>query len=197
MIKLAGHFSGIIDNEFLKLVTNRRSTRRFLIQAVEREKILTCIEAARLAPSAENVQPWRFIILDDPDKISDFSKSVFSGIYRFTRWAEKAPVLVVIFAELDWLANRIGKEIQGTQYFLLDIGIAGEHLVLQAEQLGLSSCWIGWFNARKAKKILGVPKRWKATALIALGYPQPSGKERRPKKKLEEVLFFNSYNSKK
>ena len=197
MIKQAVHFTGIIDNEFLKLVTNRRSTRQFLSQAVERAKIITCIEAARLAPSAENVQPWRFIILDDPGKIRDFSQSVFSGIYRFTRWAEKAPVLVVIFAELDWLANRIGKEIQGTQYYLLDIGIAGEHLVLQAEQLGLSSCWIGWFNARKAKKVLGVPRRWKAAALLALGYPQQPTKERRAKKKLDDILFFNEYNLKK
>jgi nitroreductase len=188
---------GIIDNEFLKLVKNRRSTRRFVPRSVEREKIITCIEAARLAPSAENVQPWRFVVLDDPVKIQDFSRQVFSGIYRFTRWAEKAPVIIIIFAELDWLANRLGKEIQGTQYYLLDIGIAGEHLGLQAEQLGLASCWIGWFNARKARKFAGVPRRWKATALLVLGYPQQQIKERRPKKKLEEILFFNGYNSKK
>lgn len=191
------HASGIIENEFLTLVKNRRSIRRFLPQSVEREKIITCIEAARLSPSAENVQPWRFLVLDDPEKIQAFSQDVFSGIYRFTRWAEKSPVIIVIFAELDWLANRVGKEIQGTQYFLLDVGIAGEHLVLQAEQLGLASCWIGWFNARKARKFLGVPRRWKAAAILALGYPQQNIKERRPKKKLEEVLFFNSYNSKK
>jgi nitroreductase len=197
MINQPVSFNGIIDNKFLKLVKNRRSTRRFIPQIVEREKIVTCIEAARLAPSAENVQPWRFVILDDPAKIQEFSKSVFSGIYRFTRWAEKAPVIIVIFAELDWLAHRIGKEIQGTQYYLLDIGIAGEHLVLQAEQLGLASCWIGWFNARKAKKSLGVPRPWKATALLTLGYPQQQTKERRAKKKLEDILFFNGYNSKK
>jgi nitroreductase len=187
----------IINNEFLTLVKNRRSTRRFEMRQVEREKIITCVEAARLAPSAENVQPWRFVVLDDPVKIQDFSQQVFSGIYRFSRWAEKAPVIIIIFAELDWLANRLGKEIQGTQYYLLDIGIAGEHLGLQAQQLGLASCWIGWFNARKAKKFSGVPRHWKATALLVVGYPQKQVKEGRPKKKLTEILFFNGYNSKK
>jgi nitroreductase len=137
---------------FLELVQSRRSIRKYQDKPVEREKILQCIEAARLAPSAENVQPWRFIILDDPEIIRQMSDQAFSGIYSPIRFAAKAPVIVVILAKLDILANRIGKQIQGTQFYLLDIGIAGEHLVLQAQELGLGSCWIGWFNARKIKK---------------------------------------------
>ena len=187
----------IIDNPFLNLVTQRESVRKFEDRPVEREKIMTCIEAARLAPSAENVQPWRFVVLDDPAIIQGFSAAAFSGLYRYTRWAAKAPVIVAIFAEKDWLANRVGKEIQGTRYYLIDVGIAGEHLVLQAEQLGLGSCWIGWFHAKNARKILGVPRSWQAVSVLAVGYPLYRRKEKRPKKKMEEILFFNHYNLKK
>lgn len=183
----------IILNPFLQLVAGRKSVRKFIDKPVERQKILTCIEAARLAPSAENVQPWRFLVLDDRLIIDEFGRHAFSGVYQYSRWAVKAPVLIVICAELDWLANRIGKEIQGTRYYLIDIGIAGEHLVLQAQELGLGTCWIGWFHAKKAKKFLKIPRGWKVTALIALGYPKKKVKEQREKKKIEEILYFNHY----
>ncbi len=183
----------IIVNPFLQLVVGRQSVRKFIDKPVERQKILTCIEAARLAPSAENVQPWRFLVLDDRLVINEFGQHAFSGIYQYSRWASRAPVLITICAELDWLANRVGKEIQGTRYYLIDIGIAGEHLVLQAQELGLSTCWIGWFHAKKAKKFLKIPRAWKVIALIALGYPQKKLKQQRKKKKIEEILYFNHY----
>jgi nitroreductase len=187
----------IIDNTFLRLVKARRSVRKFADRLVERDKIITCIEAARLAPSAENVQPWRFIVMDKEEIIDNFSKEAFSGIYRYTRWASRAPVLIAIAAQLDWLAHRLGKEIQGTKYYLIDIGIAGEHLVLQALELGLGTCWIGWFQARKARKVLQIPRSWKVVALLAMGYPREKKRESKKKikelKGLEEILFFNGY----
>lgn len=189
--------NSIIDNTFLRLVKARRSVRKFADKPVERDKIITCIEAARLAPSAENVQPWRFIVMDEEEIINNFSEKAFSGIYRYTRWASRAPVLIAIAVQPDWLAHRLGKEIQGTNYYLIDIGIAGEHLVLQALKLGLGTCWIGWFQARKAKKVLKIPRSWKVVALLAMGYPREKKKESRKKirelKKLEEILFFNGY----
>ncbi len=178
---------------FLKLVEQRQSIRKFSEQPVEREKIVACIEAARLAPSAENVQPWRFVVLDEPQAIRRFGEAAFSGVYRFSRWVMDSPVIIAIFANLDWIANRIGKQIQGTSYYLIDIGIAGEHIVLQAEEQGLGSCWIGWFDSKKGAKILEAPRNWKLTALLAVGYPArpiPSGKA---KKALDDILFFNKF----
>lgn len=202
--------TNILDTPFLELVRQRQSVRKFSEKPVEREKILTCIEAARLAPSAENVQPWRFIVLDERSRIEEFSEEVFTGIYRYTRWAGRAPLIIAICAELDVLANRIGKEIQGTNYYLLDVGIAGEHIVLQAQELGLRSCWIGWFSSKKAKKVLGVPRGWKVVSLLAIGYPRdktkdksmsgeqsPTGQRKKEKKALEEILYFNGYHLKK
>lgn len=155
--------------------------------------MIQCVEAARLAPSAENVQPWRFCIVDDPATKSKLANQAFTGIYRATRWAERAPVLVVIFAELDILANRIGKQMTGINYYLIDIGIAGEHFVLQAQELGLGSCWIGWFNAKGAKKSLNVPGSYRAVEMLALGYPDPNYNRGRKRHPLENIHFFNEY----
>ena len=183
-------------NPFQQLVEGRRSIRRYLEKPVEREKILTCIEAARLAPSADNVQPWRFLIIDDPDLKAQFAKEVFSGIYFITKFAAKAPVIIVMLAKLDIIANRIGKQIQNIHYYYIDSGIAGEHIVLQAEELGLGTCWIGWFNPRKARKFLKIPRKYKIVSLMAMGYyeKKPSGEKKR--KKLEEIVWFNKIKEK-
>ena len=162
-------------------------------KTVEREIILTCIEAARLAPSAENVQPWRFIVVDDPHLKQKFGKAVFSGIYRPSRFAAKAPSLIVVAAKKDLLANVIGKHIQGTSWYLIDIGIAGEHIVLQAQELGLGTCWIGWFNAKKARTVLHIPPRYKVIILIAVGYSAQPPAAVTKRKRLEDIVSFNAF----
>lgn len=174
-----------------KLIASRRSVRRFLPQRVEREKILACLEAARLAPSADNSQPWRFLVLDDPALIERFSREAFSGVYFLSRFAAKAPVLILILARLDLIANRLGNQVRDLKFYLLDIGIAGGHLVLQAEELGLGTCWIGWFSERKVRELFHIPRRYKVVALIALGYPEkkPAGEKKR--KPLDEIAWFN------
>lgn len=178
-------------NAFQELVRSRRSVRRYLDTPVEREKILTCIEAARLAPSADNVQPWRFLIIDEPELKNQFAKELFSGIYFISKFAIKAPVLIVILARLDIIANRIGKQIQNIHFYLIDIGIAGEHIVLQAEELGLGTCWIGWFNSRKARKFLRIPRKYKIVSLMAMGYYEKKPSREKKRKKLEEIAWFN------
>ncbi|MBN2409499.1 MAG: nitroreductase family protein [Candidatus Aminicenantes bacterium] len=180
----------IPETPFLDLVRRRRSVRRYLDRPVEREKIIACLEAARLAPSAENVQPWRFLVIDDPDIKERFSSAAFSGIYRFSRFAAKAPVIILILGRPDLLANRIGKQIQSVSYYLIDVGIAGGHLALQAEELGLGTCWIGWFNGRKARKFFRIPRRYKMICLMAMGYTERKPRERN-RKPLSDIVWFN------
>jgi nitroreductase len=180
--------------QILKIIQNRRSIRRFSSEPVEREKIVTCIEAARLAPSAENVQPWRFIIIDDPEVKSAFGKVAFSGIYRATQWALKAPVIIVFLARLDFIANRVGSMIQKVPFYLLDLGIAGEHLVLQAQEMGLGTCWIGWFDIRRTKKFFNIDKSVKVCQLMALGYPASNWQWKPHKRKpLDDLVSFNRW----
>ncbi len=181
----------MIPTPFQQLVRNRRSVRKFLERPVEREKILACIEAARLAPSASNVQPWRFLIIDDPALKMRFAKKAFSGIYSATRFASQAPVLILVLARLDLWANRLGRQVQGISYYLIDSGIAGEHLVLQAEELGLGTCWIGWFSLKRARRFFSIPRKYKIVALLAMGYHDLKPQAEKPRKKLEEIAWFN------
>jgi len=175
-------------------IIERRSIRQFTNQSVDRDMITQCIEAARLAPSAENAQPWRFLILDDPDAINTFGDAAFTGLYSQTRWAMKAPVILVICAKLDILANRIGRFIQGTPYYLIDIGIAGEHFVLEAQSHGLGTCWIGWFDAKKARKHLNLPSGFKVAQLIAMGYPLKPAPNPQKRKSMDDILRFNQWS---
>jgi len=178
----------------LDLIKHRKSVRDFLNRPVEREKIMMCLEAARLAPSESNSQPWRFIVVDDKqlkDKLCDVA---FSGIYWISSFCKTAPVIVVVISEKSKFLARIGGMFRGIKYYLIDIGIAGEHFVLEAEDLGLGTCWIGWFNERAVKSILNIPQHKKIDILIALGYY--NGEKLGPehgREPMEKIASFNSY----
>jgi len=178
---------------FQRLVQSRRSIRKYLPDLIEREKIEMCLEAARLAPSAENTQTWRFVVIDEPELKARFAKEVFSGIYANCRFAADAPVLILILAKIDFLPHQLGKQLQGIPFYFLDIGIAGEHLVLQAEELGLGTCWIGWFDVRKARKYFKIPRRYKVASLISLGYAERKPSREQVRKSLDQIAWFNRF----
>jgi len=105
-----------------------------------------------------------------------------------------APVIVVVVSEKGKFMARIGGMFRGTKYYLIDIGIAIEHFVLQAEDLGLGTCWIGWFNERAVKSILNIPQQKKIDVLIALGYydREKLGPEH-DREPMDKIASFNSY----
>jgi nitroreductase len=178
---------------FLDLCKKRRSIRKYLEKPVPRNLILKCIEASQLAPSAENKQPWRFIIIDDFEILSKFKKIAFSGIYSVTKWAFSAPVIIVVLAKLDFITHKLGALFQKTDFHYIDIGIACEHLVLQATELGLGSCYIGWFNYKNVRKFLKIPRSYKIVNLITLGFYDEKN-YKFPNKKIrtiEQIVRFN------
>ena len=178
----------------LDIIKQRKSVRRFLEKPVEREKVMMCLEAARAAPSACNSQPWKFIVVDDPEVKNRLCDKAFHGLYFINAFCKQAPVIVVIVSEKGKFLARIGGMFRGTRYYLIDIGIAGEHFVLQAEELGLGTCWIGWFNESAVKKVLGIPKGKKIDVLIALGYyDKKKVKSTHDREPLEKIASFNSY----
>ncbi|MCX6565786.1 MAG: nitroreductase family protein [Candidatus Aminicenantes bacterium] len=177
-----------------RLIESRRSIRKYLPQPVEREKIEACLEAARLAPSAQNAQSWRFIIIDNPGLKARFTEKAFSGIYAPTRFAAEAPALVLILAKIDFVTHRAGQSVQGIPFYALDVGIAGEHLVLQAEELGLGTCWIGWFDVRKTRRFFKIPRRYKIVSLISLGYAARRPPHERVRKSLEGIAWWNRFD---
>jgi len=105
-----------------------------------------------------------------------------------------APVIVVVISEKSKFLARIGGMFRGTKYYLIDIGIAGEHFVLQAEDLGLGTCWIGWFNERAVKSILNIPQYKKIDILIALGYyDREKIRSEHSREPIDKIASFNSY----
>lgn len=178
----------------LDLLKHRKSIRDFLDRPVEREKIMMCLEAARLAPSACNSQPWKFIVVDDRQLKDKLGDAAFRGIYSMNSFCKTAPVMVVVVSEKSKFLARIGGMFRGTKYYLIDIGVAIEHFVLQAEDLGLGTCWIGWFNARAVKSVLEISHRKKIDILIALGYYDRGilGPEH-DRESIDKIASFNAY----
>jgi len=178
----------------LDLLKHRKSVRNFLDKRVEREKIMLCLEAARVSPSAENSQPWKFIVVDDPAIKNELCRRALSGLYSMNSFCQTAPVIVAVVSEKSKFLARIGGMFRGTKYYLIDIGIASEHFVLQAEELGLGTCWLGWFDEKAVKSILNVPKNKKLDILIALGYydREKLGQEH-DREPMDKIASFNSY----
>ncbi len=176
----------------MDIIKRRHSVRGYQSRPVEKEKIEAVVEAARLAPSASNAQPWRFIAVTDRDTRRELVEKGLGGVVP-NRWAETAPVIVVGCAKLNVLTHRLAEAAKGVHYHQIDLGIAMEHMALRATEIGLGSCWIGWFKERPIKKILDIPRPWKVISLLALGYPaqdEPPQKDRLP---LDEILFFDRF----
>ena len=170
---------------FLELANRRQSVRRYEPgRRIPREILDRCLEAARLAPSACNSQPWSFVVADDPAKVRELAEAACTHPpYGMNRFVADASALVAVATEKMKLAARLGAQFRGVQYSLVDIGIACEHLVLQAAEEGLGSCWLGWFNENAVKQRLGIPREKKIDLLICLGYaadPAIRPKLRRP-----------------
>ncbi len=176
---------------FQTILRGRRSIRRFSPAPVEPEKLRACLEAARLAPSAHNVQPWRIMVVDDPALKAKLADAAFGGLYKTSRFAAQAPVVLVLLARPGRAVVRLGSRIQGVPFYLLDMGIAGEHIVLQAEELGLATCWMGWFNYRRVRRSLGIPKSYRLVALMPLGYAEKRPLREPPRRTLEGIAASN------
>ncbi len=175
--------------DFSELILKRRSVRKYLPKPVERELIDKCLDAARLAPSACNAQPWYFIVIDNEEVKDRLCTAAFSGIYSSNKFVKNAPVIIVVITEQQSYQVKVGGFFRHLKYALVDIGIAGEHLALQAAELGLGTCWLGWFSENGVRKALDLPKSTKIDIMFSLGYPADSDrpKKRRP---LDEIRRY-------
>lgn len=178
----------------MDLISRRQSVRRYTDKKVEKEKLDRCIEAALLAPSACNAQPWKFIIVDDPGLVKQVARETWSRIAPFNKFVEQAPLIIVITIEKSPLVPTLGSKIKDIDYPLIDIGITAEHLCLQATEEGLGTCMLGWFNEKAIQKLLKIPEKRRIGLLITLGYEPEDYKIRQKiRKNAEKVVSYNKY----
>jgi len=174
---------------FQSLVSRRFSCRAYKPDPVPREHVEAMLKAARLAPSACNRQPWRLAVVTSPARRKDLlCKGVLPGLSM--PWIADAPVIIALGMRRATLTHRVAPLIAKVDYPWLDCGIAGEHLVLQATELGLGTCWIGWIRPRGIRRVIGWPPGIRPVALITVGWPQDPQPPERNRKPLSDIASW-------
>lgn len=181
-----------MDN-FLELVAARQSDRAFdPDRSIEPDKLDRILSAARLAPSACNAQPYKLIVVDDPElknKVADATSSRVLGMNHFTK---QAPVHIVVVEENPNITSGIGAVVTDKHFPYIDIGIVAAHISLAAADEGLGSCILGWFDEKRLKALLGIPSRKRVLLDILLGYSlQPLRVKKR--KDTDKLVSHNRY----
>ena len=180
--------------DFLEIVNTRQSVRKYSDRKIKKEKLDHCLEAARLAPSASNSQPWTMIVVDEPELKDKVAKQTFDKFFSFNKFVPEAPVLVVFVIEKPKMITQIGGKIKNKEYPLIDIGIVSEHFCLQATEEGLGTCMLGWFNERPIKELLQIPEKKTIGLIVSVGYAPEDYKQReKTRKKYKDVVKYNSY----
>jgi nitroreductase len=175
--------------ETLDSIFNRRSVRRYLDRPVEFEKITTIIDAARHAPSAGNLQDWRFVIVTEKSlikQIADYSVEQY--------WIQSAPVVIIVCAAPEKHEMYYG--LRGKRlYNIQDCAASIQNILLAATDLGLGSCWIGAFEEDKLRSLMEIPPDIRPQAILTIGYADESPGER-SLVPIENVTYFNRYGVK-
>ena len=184
----------ITPEDLQRLFLTRQSTRLYdSTKPVEREKLMRCIEAARIAPSACNAQPWRFIVIDNPELKNKVADCTSSRVLAINHYTKQAPIHVAIVREKGNLNSIVGQVLKDKEYPMFDIGIAAIQFCLQATSEGLGTCIMGWFKEKEIKKLLNIPRGKRLELIITLGYPASADIRPKIRKETGEMLSYNSY----
>jgi len=178
--------------EILDLIISRQSDRKYSDEQIDNEKLARIIEAGRMAPSACNSQPWKFIVVTDRELISRVAEAASAKLIGMNSFVGQAQTIIVVIREQPNLSSKVGATIKNKDYSLIDIGIATENICLQARAEGIGSCIIGWFDEGEIRKLLAIPKSKRVELLITLGYSLSDQREKR-RKPAEEVVSYNKY----
>lgn len=178
---------------FMELVRQRYSVRAYDSRPVPRELLLRSIEAARLAPSASNTQPWQFVVVDEPTLRGKVAEACLGPAGRFNRFVPQAPTLIVIAQSRGDLNTAVGGLLKRRRYSSYDIGMAAEHLCLQATEDGLGTCILGWFAEARIRRLLRIPRRLRIGLIITIGYPTKARTPGKRRRSIQEITSWNHY----
>jgi len=161
----------------------RKSVRSFLDKPVEDYKLMAVLEAGRLAPSADNRQEWRFVVVRDREVRVRLGEAANGQSF-----VGEAPLVIVACAETDGHVMSCGQPS-----YPIDVAIALDHISLAAVELGLGTCWIGAFNEKKVKEILGVPDEIRVVELMPLGYPVYKSVKEKSRLPLKRIVKYERW----
>jgi nitroreductase len=169
--------------EIIEAINNRRSVRSYKPENIPDEILFKLLDAARLAPSAMNYQPWKFIIIKLPEKKKRIARSGLFG-----RFMSQAPIIIVACGD------------KRSKYHIHDTCIALEHMVLSATGEGLGTCWIVSYDEQTVKEELNIPERYRVVAILSIGYPKEEEDLvgsflhfLRPKKTLDQIVYWEEF----
>jgi len=168
-----------------EIIRTRKSVRSYLPQPVEPEKLERIFNAVRLAPSANNRQEWRFIVVQDPATRKKLKSAAANQPF-----VEEAPVVIACCAETDGHLMRCGIES-----YKIDVAIAVDHLTLAAVEEGLGTCWIGAFYPDQVREVLHIPEDVQVVEMLALGYPKDPGLKEKDRLPLEKILHREQWGT--
>lgn len=152
-------------SSMFELIKSRHSVRDFLPDPIPAEVLAEMLEAARLAPSAQNKQPWRYLVYTDPAQIKKLAQNCgLIGMSNF--FIKKAPCLVIACAD-----SRRNVRVNGQDYYLVDTAISLHQMMLTALSHGIGTCWLAAYSEKKLRAYLDIPASWRIVALAPFGYP--------------------------
>jgi nitroreductase len=175
-------------SDFLKLAAKRQSCRHFTGQPVEHDKLVKCVEAARLAPSGCNSQPWKFVVVEDPKMVSEVAKCTEQlGVNKYLA---QAGAFVVILEEHAKLMPKLAAMLDSQYFAKGDLGGAALSICLEAESLGLGTCMAGLYDRPKLCELLDLPKGQRFFLVIAVGYAATDEVRKKDRKDLADIVRF-------
>ncbi len=181
----------------MEAIKTRRSVRKFSDRLIEPEKLQAVLEAAQASPSWANMQCWRFVVVQDPAvkaKMSELSyvEAFFAPKGYKTNPAKQAlaeaPAVIVACAE----PTQSG-DLHGQHYYMADMGIAAENMMLAAHNLGLGTVFVGVFDEEGLGDLLDIPPEIRIVGLFPLGYPQEEAKAGPSRKPLDQIVFYEKW----
>ncbi len=170
--------------QLYEVIRKRRSIREYETREVKNEKLEKVLNAARLAPSAKNIQPWKVIVVEDEGLREELAEAAYGQEHL-----SQAPYVIVICVNEKECYQEHGDYMTS---FAVDGAIFTDHLTLAACAEGLGTCWIAKFNERKVKELLNVPDTYRVVVMTPLGYPAEEGRDK-GRKALYEILYKNSW----
>ncbi|MCR3884696.1 nitroreductase family protein [Methanotrichaceae archaeon M04Ac] len=169
--------------EVSEAIKKRRSIRKYQPRKIENDKLDRILEAGRLAPSAKNLQEWKFVVVRDDGRRKRLAEAA-----KGQTFVGEAPVVIAACATVTDYVMTCGQLT-----YPIDLAIAVDHMTLQAAAEGLGTCWIGAFYEEEVKKVLSIPPEVRVVALLPIGYPAEEPPASRPRKEMDEIVAFESW----